>query len=84
MAVQPDGLDPCDLRLAHGDAAVRDLIARRVPLFEFAIRSELGQHNLDTTEGQLAALDAAAPIMARIKDQGLRTGTRSAWTAGSA
>ncbi len=41
VAVQPDGLDPCDLRLARGDAAVRDLIARRVPLFEFAVRSVL-------------------------------------------
>ena len=74
VAVQPDGLDPCDLRLKHGDAAVRDLIARRVPLFEFAVRSVLTQHNLDTTEGQLAALDDAAPIVARIKDGGLRKG----------
>jgi DNA primase len=72
VAVQPDGLDPCDLRLKHGDAAVRDLVARRVPLFEFAIRSALSKHNLDTTEGQLAALDEAAPIVARIKDTGLR------------
>jgi DNA primase len=72
VAVQPDGLDPCDLRLKHGEAAVRDLIARRVPLFEFAIRTALTRHNLDTTEGQLAALDEAAPIVARIKDTGLR------------
>jgi len=72
VAVQPDGLDPCDLRLKHGEGAVRDLIARRVPLFEFAIRSALAKHNLDTTEGQLAALDEAAPIVARIKDQGMR------------
>jgi DNA primase len=73
VTVQPDGLDPCDLRLAHGDAAVRDLIARRVPLFEFAIKGVLGRHNLDTTEGQLAALDEAAPIVAKIKNKGLRT-----------
>jgi DNA primase len=73
VTVQPDGLDPCDVRLAHGDAAVRDLIARRVPLFEFAIKGVLGHHDLNTTEGQLAALDEAAPIVARIKDQGLRT-----------
>ena len=73
VTVQPDGLDPCDVRLQHGDAAVRDLIARRVPLFEFAIKGVLGHHNLNTTEGQLAALDEAAPIVAKIKDQGLRT-----------
>jgi DNA primase len=72
VAVQPDGLDPCDLRLARGDAAVRDLIAQRVPLFEFAIRSALHDHNLETAEGKLAALDAAAPIVGRIKDKGLR------------
>jgi DNA primase len=72
VTVQPDGLDPCDLRLAHGDAAVRDLIARRVPLFEFAIRSEVNRFDLETIEGRLAALDAAAPIVARIKDEGLR------------
>src|SRR5215472_2264882 len=72
VAVQPDGLDPCDLRLKHGEGAVRDLVARRIPLFEFAIRSALARHDLDTTEGQLAALDEAAPIVARIKDAGLR------------
>jgi DNA primase len=69
VAVQPDGLDPCDLRLKHGEAAVRDLVARRVPLFEFAIRSVLGRHDLDTREGQFAAIDEAAPIIVRIKDR---------------
>ncbi|HMH92350.1 MAG TPA: DNA primase, partial [Streptosporangiaceae bacterium] len=72
VAVQPDGLDPCDLRLKNGDAAVRDLIAQRVPLFEFAIRSVLVEHDLNTAEGRLAALDAAAPIVGKIKDRGLR------------
>jgi DNA primase len=72
VTVQPDGLDPCDVRLAHGDAAVRDLIARRVPLFEFAIKGVLAHHDLNTTDGQLAALDEAAPILAKIKDKGLR------------
>ncbi|MGH3264421.1 MAG: toprim domain-containing protein, partial [Trebonia sp.] len=69
VAVQPDGLDPCDLRLKHGDAAVRDLVARRVPLFEFAIRSVLSRHDLETREGQFAAIDEAAPIIMRIKDR---------------
>jgi DNA primase len=72
VAVQPDGLDPCDLRISSGDAAVRDLIAQRVPLFEFAIRSVLTEHDLNTAEGRLAALDAAAPIVGKIKDTGLR------------
>ena len=68
VAVQADGLDPCDLRVKHGPEAVRDLVARRVPVFEFAIRSELAKHNLETNEGRIAALDASA----RIKDRGLR------------
>jgi DNA primase len=69
VAVQPDGLDPCDLRLQRGEAAVRDLVARRVPLFEFAIKSVLARHDLNTREGQFAAIDAAAPIIMRVKDR---------------
>jgi DNA primase len=72
VAVQPDGLDPCDLRIRQGDAAVRDLVASRLPLFEFAVRSAIQQHDLDTAEGRLAALDAAAPVVADIKDRALR------------
>ena len=72
FALQPDGLDPCDLRLKDGEAAVRDLIAQRVPLYEFVIRGEIRKHNLDTNEGRLAALDDAAAIIGRIKDYGLR------------
>ena len=72
VAVQPDGLDPCDLWTERGDAAVRDLVASRVPLFEFAIRGVLEQYDLNTTEGRLAALDAAAPLVNRFKDAGLR------------
>jgi DNA primase len=72
VAVQPDGLDPCDLRVKHGDAAVRDLVASCAPLFEFAVRSAIDRHNLETAEGRLAALDAAAPVIAGIKDRALR------------
>jgi DNA primase len=72
VALQSDGLDPCDLWLKQGDGAVRDLIAQRVPIYEFAIRTELAKHNLDTNEGRLAALDAAAVVIGRIKDYGLR------------
>ncbi|WP_193314861.1 DNA primase [Georgenia thermotolerans] len=72
VAVGPDGLDPCDLRLQRGDAAVRELIAGRQPLFAFAIRSVLGQLDLATAEGRVAALRAAAPVVAGIRDQALR------------
>ncbi|GGK44637.1 DNA primase [Planomonospora parontospora subsp. parontospora] len=72
VAVQPDGLDPCDLRVTKGDAAVRDLVASRQPLFAFAIRSVISRHDMSTNEGRLAALDAAAPIVAGIRDRALR------------
>ncbi|GAA1017219.1 DNA primase [Acrocarpospora pleiomorpha] len=72
VAVQADGLDPCDLRVKQGDAAVRDLVASREPLFAFAIRSVISRFDLNTNEGKLSALDAAAPVVASIKDRALR------------
>jgi DNA primase len=72
VAVEAHGLDPCDLRLQQGDEAVRSLVSHRVPMFEFAIRSTLATHDLDTAEGRVAALRDAAPVVARIRDQALR------------
>jgi len=61
-----------ELRQQKGDLALRDLIARRVPLFEFAIRAELAHHKLDSAEGRVNALNAAAPLVAQIRDKSLR------------
>lgn len=72
VAVQPDGLDPCEARLAGGDEAVRALVAGRVPLFEFAIRSTLDDHDLNTAEGRVAALRATAWMLRSIRDVALR------------
>ncbi len=72
VAVAADGMDPCDLRLAHGDGALRDLVARRTPLFEFAIRTALGEMDLDSAEGRVAALRRCVPMVALIKDATLR------------
>ncbi len=72
VAVAPDGMDPCDLRLRSGDGAVRDLVARRTPLFEFVIRSALAEYDLDSAEGRVAALRRCVPLAARIKDRTLR------------
>ena len=43
VAVEPEGRDPCELRQEHGDAAVRDLIARRTPLIEFVLQDDAGR-----------------------------------------
>lgn len=72
VAVEPTGLDPCDLRLQHGDAAVQALVDRRVPLFEFAIKSSLAGYDLESAEGRVAALREAAPVVAKIRDPALR------------
>jgi len=74
VAVEPSGADPCDLRQLKGDAAVRDLILSRKPLFEFAIKASLRRHNLDTVEGRVAALREAAPVVAQIRDSATRPG----------
>ncbi len=72
VAVESHGLDPCDLRLRHGDSAVQDLVKGRVPLFEFAIRSTIAAYDLDSAEGRVAALRDAAPIVGKIRDPALR------------
>ena len=72
IAVSPGNMDPCELRLASGDAAVRDLVARREPLVAFVLRTLLAKYDLDTVEGRVAALRAAAPLVARIKDRAMR------------
>ncbi|MFR9791336.1 DNA primase [Streptomyces sp. MB22_4] len=70
IAIAPDGMDPCELRLAKGDEAVADLVEPRTPLFEFALRQIVSRYDLDTSGGRAAALDEAAPIVARIKNSG--------------
>ncbi|MCF3124516.1 DNA primase [Streptomyces arenae] len=70
IAIAPDGMDPCELRLAKGDAAVADLVEPRTPLFEFALRQIVARYDLETPAGRAAALDEAAPVVARIKNSG--------------
>ena len=72
VAVEPSGMDPCELRQHKGDPAVRDLVARRVPLFEFAIRTSIGTFDLDTAEGRTQATRAGMEVVRRIRDVSLR------------
>ena len=72
VAVEPNGHDPCELRQEHGDAAVRDLVARRTPLIEFVLKTTLAEYDLDTVEGRVHALEKTAPLLAQIKDHALR------------
>jgi DNA primase len=72
VAVEKSGMDPCELRQAHGDAAVRELIARRVPLFEFAIKSVIAAYDISAPEGRVNALNQVAPLIGKIRDASLR------------
>ena len=72
VAVDPSGQDPCEIRQHQGDAAVVALMANTVPLFEFVIKASLASHNLASPEGRIAALRAAAPVVAGIRDTALR------------
>ena len=74
VAVEAGGPDPSDLRAAEGDAAVRDLVDGRRPLFEFAITQAISRFDLSTVEGRVGAMRAAAPVVASIRDAAMRPG----------
>jgi len=74
VAVAPDGLDPCDLRLGRGDGAVRALIDDKAPMFEFVMDQRLAGFDLATVEGRVGALRATASVVAEIRDPALRPG----------
>ncbi|MFF0541983.1 DNA primase [Nocardia thailandica] len=78
IAVAPDGQDPCELRQNSGDGALRDLVARRIALYEFVIRGIVEKYYSDpatksmSEAGQIAALREAVPVVAQIKDYATR------------
>jgi len=69
VAVEPGGLDPCDLRLQHGDAAVRELVASRVPLYRFVLRHVVDRYDLERADGRIDAVRAAASLVASVRDR---------------
>ena len=74
VAVEGSGLDPCDLRLQQGDAALRELVGRRVPLYRFVMRNVVSGYDLDRVDGRLAALRASAPLVSSVRDASLVSG----------
>ncbi len=69
VAVEPGGRDPCDLRLADGDAAVRELVARRVPLYRFVLGNVVGQYDLDRADSRVDAVREAARLVSSVRDK---------------
>jgi len=74
VAVPPEGLDPCDVRLHRGDEALRQVIELRRPMYEFMIKRTLDGANLQTVEGRAHALRAALGVVHTIKDSIVRQG----------
>jgi DNA primase len=72
VAIAADGMDPCDLRLKSDDAALRELVACRQPLFSYALEQVAKDFDLDTVEGRVGALRRCVPLVAKIKDSTLR------------
>lgn len=69
VAVEPRGMDPCDLRLADGDAAVRELIASRVPLYRFVLDNTLARYDLDRGDQRIDAVREAVGLTRAIRDK---------------
>jgi DNA primase len=69
VAVEPTGLDPCDLRIKEGDAAVRELVARRVPLYRFVLANVVGKYDLDRADGRVDAVREGARLVSSIRDK---------------
>ncbi len=69
VAVEPTGLDPCDLRLQQGDAEVRELVARRVPLYRFVLANVVQRYDLDRADGRIDAMREAAKLVTSIRDR---------------
>ncbi|MEU4361650.1 DNA primase [Promicromonospora sp. NPDC023987] len=74
VAVADGGMDPCDLRMANGPEAVRALVDGRKPLFAFVIQAKIKQFDLNTVEGRVSAVRAAAPEIVGIRDRSQRDG----------
>jgi DNA primase len=69
VAIEPTGLDPCDLRLQQGDAEVRELVARRVPLYRFVLANVVQRYDLDRADGRIDAMREAAKLVTSIRDR---------------
>jgi DNA primase len=74
VAVPPEGLDPCDVRISRGDEALREVIRSKRPMYEFMIRRVMDQCDLNTVEGRTQALRAAVPVVHKIRDRVIKDG----------
>ena len=69
VAVAEHNLDPCDLRIEQGDEAVRALVVRAKPLYDFVIGAAINRFDTSYSTGRLGAVKAVAPLIAQIRDR---------------
>lgn len=72
VTIAPGGMDPCDIRMEKGDTAVRELVASRIPMFEFVIRALLEDYDTASVDGRVHALRRIVPVLAGIRDDAMR------------
>ncbi len=69
VAVEPRGMDPCDLRIADGDEAVQQLIAGRIPLYRFVLDNMLRSYDLERGDQRVDAVREAVTLVRSIRDK---------------
>ena len=74
VAVPPEGLDPCDVRVQRGDDALREVINTRRPMYEYMIKRVMDGMDLHTVEGRVYALRQALQVVKTIRDSVVRGG----------
>lgn len=74
VASDPQGEDPCDIRLSRGAKALASMIDNRVPMHEFMIDRTLSQFDLGRSDSRVDAIRAVARLLASVRDRDKRQG----------
>src|SRR5207302_10870022 len=62
VATLPEGLDPCDLLIAHGAAPFEEALKRSTEVFEFKLDRVWTKYAKDGIQGRIRALDEVLAV----------------------
>ncbi|MDR1354867.1 MAG: DNA primase [Propionibacteriaceae bacterium] len=68
VAIDPEGLDPCDLRMKYGDAAIPALIGRAQPLYRYVMANMLAGYDLARSDARVEATRKLVTLIKSVKD----------------
>jgi DNA primase len=68
VAVDGEGLDPCDLRMKYGDNAIPELIAQAKPLYRYVMANILTSYDLDRADARVAAARELIGLVHSVRD----------------